>query len=107
LPNVPTTVELGFADSDYMFWNGMLAPATTLAPVIERLHAEVQKALRVQRTGERGPPNGFTNAARTAAPTALASSNKRRIVFVTLTALSSLRDPMIISLLALARSLAH
>jgi tripartite-type tricarboxylate transporter receptor subunit TctC len=45
LPDVPTTVELGFSDSDYTFWNGMLAPAKTPRPVIERLHAEVQKAL--------------------------------------------------------------
>ena len=45
LPNIPTTIELGFADSDYTFWNGMLAPAKTPPPIIARLHDEVQKAL--------------------------------------------------------------
>jgi tripartite-type tricarboxylate transporter receptor subunit TctC len=45
LPNVPTTIELGFRDSDYIFWNGMLAQAKTPRSIIERLHAEVQKAL--------------------------------------------------------------
>lgn len=45
LPNVPTTVELGFADSDYTFWNGMLAPAKTPRPIVERLNAEIGKAL--------------------------------------------------------------
>ncbi|HYC48057.1 MAG TPA: tripartite tricarboxylate transporter substrate binding protein [Burkholderiales bacterium] len=45
LPNVPTTVESGYADSDYTFWNGLLAPAKTPRPIIDRLHAEVQKAL--------------------------------------------------------------
>jgi tripartite-type tricarboxylate transporter receptor subunit TctC len=45
LPNVPTTIELGFPDSDYIFWNGMLAQAKTPRSIIERLHAEVQKAL--------------------------------------------------------------
>ena len=45
LPDVPTTIELGFADSDYVFWNGMLAPAKTPRPIIDRLHDEVQKAL--------------------------------------------------------------
>ena len=45
LPDVPTTLELGYADSDYTFWNGMFAPAKTPRPVIERLHQEVQKAL--------------------------------------------------------------
>jgi tripartite-type tricarboxylate transporter receptor subunit TctC len=45
LPDVPTTLELGYADSDYTFWNGMLAPAKTPRPIVERLHAEVQEAL--------------------------------------------------------------
>jgi tripartite-type tricarboxylate transporter receptor subunit TctC len=44
-PDVPTTIELGFADSDYVFWNGMLAPAKTPRPIIDRLHDEVQKVL--------------------------------------------------------------
>jgi tripartite-type tricarboxylate transporter receptor subunit TctC len=45
LPEVPTTVELGFADSNYIFWNGILVPAKTPRPIVERLHAETQKAL--------------------------------------------------------------
>ena len=45
LPDVPTTIELGFADSDYVFWNGMLAPAKTPRPIVDRLHGEVQKVL--------------------------------------------------------------
>jgi tripartite-type tricarboxylate transporter receptor subunit TctC len=43
LPAVPTTLELGFADSDYTFWNGFLAPAQTPRPIIERLHAEITR----------------------------------------------------------------
>ncbi len=46
LPDVPTTVESGYPDSEYTFWNGLLAPAKTPRAVIERLHAEVQKALQ-------------------------------------------------------------
>lgn len=53
LPNVPTTVELGFADSDYTFWNGMLAPAKTPRQIIERLHAEVGKALALPAVQEK------------------------------------------------------
>ena len=45
LPDVPSTIELGYADSDYVFWNGLLAPARTPRPIIDRLYAEVQKAL--------------------------------------------------------------
>ena len=45
LPDVPTTLELGFKDSDYTFWNGILAPAQTPKPIVERLHAEITKIL--------------------------------------------------------------
>jgi tripartite-type tricarboxylate transporter receptor subunit TctC len=43
LPDVPTTLELGFADSDYTFWNGFLAPAQTPKPIVERLHGEITR----------------------------------------------------------------
>ena len=46
LPDVPTTVESGYPDSEYTFWNGLLAPAKTPRAIVERLHAEVQKALQ-------------------------------------------------------------
>jgi tripartite-type tricarboxylate transporter receptor subunit TctC len=44
LPNVPTTLELGYANSDYTFWNGLFAPAKTPREIVERLHLEAQKA---------------------------------------------------------------
>jgi tripartite-type tricarboxylate transporter receptor subunit TctC len=44
-PDVPTTIELGFKDSDYSFWSGLLAPAKTPAPIIQRLSAEMTKIL--------------------------------------------------------------
>jgi tripartite-type tricarboxylate transporter receptor subunit TctC len=53
LPNVPTTVELGFVDSDYAFWNGMLAPAKTPRPIVERLHVEIGKALALPAVQEK------------------------------------------------------
>ena len=43
LPEVPTTLELGLAVSDYTFWNGVLAPAQTPKPVIARLHGEIAR----------------------------------------------------------------
>jgi tripartite-type tricarboxylate transporter receptor subunit TctC len=45
LPDIPTTLEAGYKDSDYNFWNGMLVPAKTPRPIVDRLHAEVTKAL--------------------------------------------------------------
>ena len=53
LPNVATTIELGFVDSDYTFWNGVLAPAKTPQPIIARLHEEVQKALELPAVQEK------------------------------------------------------
>jgi tripartite-type tricarboxylate transporter receptor subunit TctC len=53
LPNVPTMTELGFADSDYTFWNGMLAPAKTPRPIVERLHVEISRALALPAVQEK------------------------------------------------------
>lgn len=45
LPDVPTTVEAGFPDSGYEFWIGSFVPRQTPKPIVERLHAEVTKAM--------------------------------------------------------------
>ena len=59
LPDVPTTVESGYPDSEYTFWNGLLAPAKTPRPVIDRLHAEVQKALKTPAVMEKVKNQGL------------------------------------------------
>jgi len=46
LPDVPTTVEAGFPNSEYNFWFGVLAPAKTPRAIIQRLHGEIAKALQ-------------------------------------------------------------
>jgi len=45
LPNVPTTLEAGFANSDYTFWIGMFAPAKTPKEIVAKLNAEIAKAV--------------------------------------------------------------
>ena len=45
LPDVPTTLEAGYKDSDFNYWNGLLVPAKTPRPIVDRLHAETTKAL--------------------------------------------------------------
>ena len=45
LPDVRTSLEAGYKDSDFIFWNGLLVPAKTPRPIIDRLHAESSKAL--------------------------------------------------------------
>ena len=45
LPDVPTVSEQGVAGYDVQSWAGLMAPAGTPKPVIDRLNAELQKAL--------------------------------------------------------------
>jgi tripartite-type tricarboxylate transporter receptor subunit TctC len=45
LPQVPTTTEAGYAQSEYVFWVALLAPAGTPRAIVERLNAEAVKAL--------------------------------------------------------------
>jgi tripartite-type tricarboxylate transporter receptor subunit TctC len=45
LPDVPTTLEAGFPDSDFDFWVGMFAPKQTPRAVVARIQAETVKAL--------------------------------------------------------------
>ena len=46
LPDVPTTLEAGYADSDYTFWIGLFAPAKT--PNGDRRQTQPRAALAVQ-----------------------------------------------------------
>jgi tripartite-type tricarboxylate transporter receptor subunit TctC len=59
LPNVPTTLEEGLADSDYNYWMGMLVPAKTPRDIVDRLHQETQKALRHPNVVEKFAPQGI------------------------------------------------
>jgi tripartite-type tricarboxylate transporter receptor subunit TctC len=59
LPDVPTTLELGFKDSDYTFWNGMLVPAKTPRDIVDRLYRETQKALALASVQEKFAPQGI------------------------------------------------
>jgi len=45
LPDVPTTLEAGFPNSDYTFWIGMFAPAKTPKDIVAKLNAEIAKAV--------------------------------------------------------------
>ena len=45
LPEIPTTLEAGYPNSDYNFWLGVLAPARTPKEIVQRLHDEVAKVL--------------------------------------------------------------
>jgi tripartite-type tricarboxylate transporter receptor subunit TctC len=53
LPEVPTTVEAGFPQSDYNFWLGMFAPAKMPRENVQRLHREVSAVLQAPEIRER------------------------------------------------------
>ena len=44
LPEVPTTVEAGYPNSDYEFWLGFFLPVKTPPDIVERLYQEIRKA---------------------------------------------------------------
>ena len=45
LPNVPSFAELGYPRMDISLWYGIVAPATTPQPIVQRLNAELVKIL--------------------------------------------------------------
>lgn len=47
LPDVPTAAEQGVVGYDVQSWAGLMAPVGTPRPVVDRLNAELQKALLV------------------------------------------------------------
>jgi tripartite-type tricarboxylate transporter receptor subunit TctC len=59
LPNVPTTIEQGFPDSDYNYWMGMLVPSKTPRAIVDRLHAETMKALKTPNVAEKFAAQGI------------------------------------------------
>jgi tripartite-type tricarboxylate transporter receptor subunit TctC len=59
LPEVPTTTEAGYPNSDYTFWNGMLVPAKTPRDIVDRLHTETMKVLQLPAVAEKFKPQGI------------------------------------------------
>ena len=53
LPEVPTTAEAGVPGSEFNFWIGMMLPAKTPRDIVNRLNAEVLKALALPEVKER------------------------------------------------------
>ena len=53
LPDVPTIAESGYKDFVAIDWKVLVAPAGTPADIVNRLHAEVEKALQQPATLER------------------------------------------------------
>ena len=66
-PDVPTVAESGFPGFEAVNWTGLVAPARTPQPIIDRLSAETRKALAMPETiarlaAEGSEPFGSTPA---------------------------------------------
>jgi tripartite-type tricarboxylate transporter receptor subunit TctC len=46
LPDVPSISEAGYPNAEFNFWVGLSVPAKTPRPVIDKLHAAIEKALQ-------------------------------------------------------------
>ncbi|HUQ73188.1 MAG TPA: tripartite tricarboxylate transporter substrate binding protein [Burkholderiales bacterium] len=53
LPDLPTTLEAGYPDSDYNFWVGLFAPAKTPREIVNRLYKETVAAVQTAEVKER------------------------------------------------------
>lgn len=58
LPKVPTAQEAGLKDFDVTIWYGVLAPAATPAPVIDRLSREVMAVMSTDEMKKRMQADG-------------------------------------------------
>jgi tripartite-type tricarboxylate transporter receptor subunit TctC len=65
-PETPTLHELGLTDFSAVSWVGLSAPKGTPAPIVERMHAEVVKALNTPVLKAKLEEQGFRVVASTA-----------------------------------------
>jgi tripartite-type tricarboxylate transporter receptor subunit TctC len=59
LPDVPTTLEAGFADAEYPIWLGMFLPAKTPRDIVDKLNRETLKALQEPKVRDKLTALGF------------------------------------------------
>ncbi len=60
MPDVPTVAELGYPGYEAATWSGLLAPAGTPQPVIDKLNAEANKALKRPEMAKKLEDDGST-----------------------------------------------
>jgi len=53
MPDLPTTVEAGYPNSDYNFWVGALMSARTPREIVERLHKEINALVQSPEINDR------------------------------------------------------
>ncbi len=53
LPEVPTTIEAGYPNSDYNFWLGMWVPVKTPRDIVDKLYAATKKTLALKEVQDK------------------------------------------------------
>jgi tripartite-type tricarboxylate transporter receptor subunit TctC len=53
LPNVPTVAEAGYSGYSVVTWNGLMAPAATPQPIVDRIAAEFARAVKERAFADR------------------------------------------------------
>src|SRR3954466_4381810 len=62
LPNVPTVAESGLPGYEVILWHGLIGPKGLPRPVVERINAEVTKALSLKQTADQLQNDGVAPA---------------------------------------------
>jgi tripartite-type tricarboxylate transporter receptor subunit TctC len=65
LPEVPTVAEAGYPGYEALIWYGIVAPRHTPAPIVQRLNAELTRALQSPEMRERFAPLALNLSAST------------------------------------------
>ena len=52
MPDVPTTLELGYPNSDYNFWVGAMVPSKTPRAIVDKLNADITELVRSAEISE-------------------------------------------------------
>lgn len=81
LADIPTVAESGLKDFEVISWSGFAAPAKTPQPILARLHAEIERALRVPEV--RGRLESFGAEVRSTTPAEMRDLVARQIAMWT------------------------
>jgi tripartite-type tricarboxylate transporter receptor subunit TctC len=76
-PDVPTIAESGLNDFEVISWSGLAAPAKTPPPIIDRLGAELQRAIAMPEV--RAPLEGFGAEVRGTTPAEMRALVERQL----------------------------
>ena len=86
-PSLPTTAEQGYPTVEIGHWAGLMAPRGTPQPIIDRMNAELQAALKTPEVAEKLSPSGIEPAGGSVADfAAFIATERKRLVDIAIKA---------------------